>query len=184
MDSVTLVTTYYRQPQMLAKQLETWGQYSPDVLDKFRFIVVDDGSPEPAKDVIKSAPPSVLGKLDLYRIEIDIPWNHPGARNLGCHVAPHGWILRVDLDHVLLPEQAGVLLAFTPRKKHWYRLRREWVKTRADGTEERGWRKPHVDSYLIHRSLYWEAGGYDEDYSGCYFCVDLEFFRLLGAIAE
>jgi len=27
--------------------------------------------------------------------------------------------------------------------------------------------KPHIDSYLCTKNLYWEAGGYNEEYSGC-----------------
>jgi hypothetical protein len=26
---------------------------------------------------------------------------------------------------------------------------------------------PHIDSYLVTGEMYWVAGGYDEDYSGC-----------------
>lgn len=174
MDRLTIVATYYRQPRMLAKQLETWASYGDEVLSRLKFIVVDDGSPEPAKDVIKGAPPSVLGRLDLYRIRQDIPWNYHGARNLGCHVAPDGWILRIDLDHVLPKESAERLLRFEPDEKAWYVFPR-WRVGKADDTrrkdkipedQEFGQIHPHIDSILLTRNLYWQAGGYDEDYAG------------------
>src|SRR5690606_28253253 len=56
----------------------------------------------------------------------------------------------------------------------WYKFRRFRVG-RADATRRKdaipddadfGEVKPHIDSYLCHRALYWGVGGYDEDYSG------------------
>src|SRR5690606_29212893 len=173
-DRLTIVATYYRQPKMLAKQLETWASYGGDVLSRIKFIVVDDGSPEPARDVVKDASPAVLGRLELYRIRQDIPWNYHGARNLGCHVAPDGWILRLDLDHVLPKDSAERLLGFEPDESRWYVFPR-WRVGKADETrrkdkipedQEFGQIHPHIDSMLITRDLYWRVGGYDEDYAG------------------
>lgn len=181
-DSLTLVTTYYCQPLMLERQVEVWHAWPPEILERIRIVLVDDGSPPPleAETVLERLAllPRLRQRLSLYRIDEDIPWNHPGARNLGCHVAPHGWLLRVDLDHALRHEAAARLLDIAPRKARFYRFEREQLHAGESGIEVRP-RKPHVDSYLMHRTLYWKVGGYDEDYSGCYYCVDTEFFRNL-----
>lgn len=154
---------------MLCKQLRAVLDYPDD----FKVIVVDDCSPEPAEDVN-----GIWGaKVSLYRIETDIPWNRGGARNLASHMAETPWLLHVDIDHILKPdcaqELAGTIDSLDPAK--WYRFPRYRVG-RADETRRKddlpdgcefGPIKPHIDSHLMTRELYWKTGGYDEYYSGC-----------------
>lgn len=161
-DFVSLITCYYNQPKMLGRQLQCWSEYPEPVRQRFRIIIVDDASQSPAEPIIRASGLPV----ELYRIDQDIPWNMHGACNLGAHVG-EGWLLRIDIDHVLLAAEAQRLLDFRPKPKVWYRFNREWAKPSADGYET-GWRKPHVNSFLLHRDLYWRAGGYDEDYAGIY----------------
>lgn len=172
---ITIIVPYYRNPKMLKVQLENWATLpSP-----YRFVVIDDGSPEPALEVIESMSESVLqslgDRLRLYRIGLDIPWNRGGARNLGTQVAETEWIIHVDIDHILPHKAARHLLTVPTNPRHWYRFTRYRVG-RADDTrkkdkipdnQEFGQIHPHVDSYLITKALYWQNGGYDEDYSGC-----------------
>jgi hypothetical protein len=164
----TLILPYYRNPKMLAKQIENWQQMSDYVRGALTLLVVDDGSPEPAV--------GIPGLMQLYRITKDIPWNRNGARNLGAHVATTPWILQTDIDHLLPPEAAEALCSRANdwNPKHWYRFRR-FRNGVADETRMKdalprdakfGEIKPHIDSYLCTRELYWKAGGYDEDYSG------------------
>lgn len=166
---ITIILPYYSQPEMLKEQMGVWEAYSELVRRELRLIVVDDGSPIPARGV----PPDVA----LYRIVEDIPWNRGGARNLGTLVADGPWLLHMDLDHVLTPTQAERLIA-SPLPlswTHWFRFRRERYGA-ADETRmkdalpreaQSGEIKPHIDSFLCNRKLYWAVGGYDEDYSGC-----------------
>lgn len=157
---------------MLAEQARIWNTYPEGV----RLVVVDDGSPEPAEPIIREhATPELLSRLALYRIGVDIPWNRGGARNLGTQEAQTDWIVHVDIDHVLPTECAERLLAFTPDPAKWYRFPR-FRKGKADETRNKdalprdqdfGPIKPHVDSYLCTRDMFWKAGGYNEDFSGC-----------------
>jgi glycosyltransferase involved in cell wall biosynthesis len=166
----TLIVPFYRNGAMLREQVRLWEAYPENV----QIIVVDDGSPEPAKPIIDQASGWLKSRLSLYRIEVDIPWNRGGARNLGAKEAQTDWIVHVDIDHVLTGECARRLLAFEPNPKHWYRFER-YRNGRADETRQKdaippemtyGKIKPHIDSYLCTREMYWKAGGYDEDYSG------------------
>lgn len=169
---ISIIIPYYRNPLMLAEQLFTWNRYPSG----FRFIIVDDGSPEPAAEIVtREASTRTLECLELYRIEVDIPWNRGGARNLGAEVAQTPWLVQVDIDHVMPPDAAIELLGFRPDPRRWYRFSR-YRKGRADATRKKdkispeetfGQIHPHVDSYLCTRELYWRVGGYDEDYSGC-----------------
>jgi len=49
---ITMIVPYYRQPNMLRKQYDTWGAYSDAAKAAFKFIVVDDCSPEPAEPIV------------------------------------------------------------------------------------------------------------------------------------
>lgn len=171
LEAVTLVCPYYRQPAMLARQLEEWAKFPKG----YEFIVVDDGSPEPAIDVVDLAPPELLKRLRLFRVTVDIPWNRGGARNLAVSQTRTDWLVHVDTDHVLPADSAPALLEHSPTPGRWYRFRR-WRQGRADFTRKKdqipagvtfGEIHPHIDSYLIDRGTYDRVGGYDEDFSGC-----------------
>lgn len=151
---------------MLQKQVEIWERYSDRARALIDFIVVDDGSPEPAE---------VPDWVSLYRIHKDVPWGRSGARNLGAHVARTKWIVHIDTDHVLPTEAAEKLLDTQVDDYCWYRFPR-WRMGKADETRRKdaldddaefGRIKPHIDSYLCTKDLYWQAGGYNEAFSGC-----------------
>lgn len=172
LDQVTLVVPYYRNRGMLALQVAAWNRFPK----AFRIVVVDDGSPEPAAPIIlEHASGALLDRLQLYRIGVDISWNRGGARNLGATQARTEWLIHVDIDHLLPPECAAALLKAEVSPNRWYRFRR-FRCGRADETRRKdaipreqafGEIKPHIDSYLITKNLYWDAGGYNEAFSGC-----------------
>jgi hypothetical protein len=165
---LTLIVPYYRNAAMLRRQAQEWEEYPSEI----KIVVVDDASPEPARPIIEWVP-----MVQLYRICQDVPWNRGGARNLGATVADTEWIMHIDIDHILPAACAATMMSqhWPPNAAHWYRFRRFRVG-RADATRRKdaiaddvkfGEIKPHGDSYLCTRELYWRVGGYDEDYSGC-----------------
>lgn len=168
----TLIVPFYRNSIMLQRQIFEWELYPPSV----RIIVVDDGSPEPAKPIIQAVASNELQKrIALYRIKVDIPWNREEARNLGALQAETRWVVQVDIDHVLPSPCAERLVDFAADSNHWYRFPR-WRKGKADETRNKdaisrdvefGEIHPHVDSYLISKKLYWMVDGYDLLFSGC-----------------
>jgi glycosyltransferase involved in cell wall biosynthesis len=167
-----MVVPFYRNSAMLERQLRTWREY-PEGL---RIILVDDGSPEPAIDIVmQHASESVIDQLKVYRVGVDIPWNRGGARNLGAHVSETPWIMHIDIDHILPPDAVIDLLAFPLNSDCWYRFPRYRIGA-ADDTRKKdaidpratfGKIHPHVDSYVCSKDKFWEAGGYNEDFSGC-----------------
>lgn len=175
LDGFTLIIPYYRNVAMLKLQLAAIARYD----QRIRVVIVDDGGPEEAFDVIQAAGytwNTFGARLEVYRILEDIPWNRGGARNVGATVAATEWIMHVDIDHLLPITCAARLLDVDNFKPiYWYRFPRYRVGM-ADETRKKdlidrdasfGQIKPHIDSYLCTKSLYWLAGGYDEDYSGC-----------------
>ncbi len=139
------------------------------------LLIVDDGSPEPAQPLVEEALDRDTSlPVQLWRIQEDMPWNRNGARNLGSHLATTPWVLHTDIDHLLTPIEAAELVSHQIEPARWYRFRRFRIG-RADETRQKdaipdhaeyGEIKPHGDSYLCTRERYWQAGGYDEDYSG------------------
>ncbi|MBP8231744.1 MAG: glycosyltransferase [Rhizorhabdus sp.] len=171
----TVIVPYYNQPEMLKRHLALWMEYGEHIRDRLDLIVVDDGSMEhEALHVIANVTHS---PLRLYRITQDIPWNRGGARNLGAQIAETPWLLHMDIDHLMPVEAAQALVSrardWNPKK--WYRFRRFRVgaaddtrmKDQLPRTAKFGEIKPHIDSYLCTKALYWKAGGYNEDFSGC-----------------
>lgn len=187
MKDCTLVIPYYRNPEMLARQLAEVALYPPG----WRVIIVDDGSPEPARDVVAAhCTGGAMGRLALYRIDVDIPWNREGARNLASTECETEWMVHVDIDHVLPHICAHKLIdpfCFTPDPRKFYRFPRFRIgaadetrmKDRIPRDAKFGEIHPHVDSYLCTKDAYWKAGGYNEDFSGI-LGGGGEFLRRLG----
>lgn len=181
MSLITLVMSYYRQPVMLTRQMENWLTYPEEVRKQIRFILVDDGSPQPAAPIVQE----MAKDVEVYRVTIDILWNQNGTRNLAAHVADEGWMLMTDLDHVLLVDSAQELLRRVPAlsPSRWYRLDRRRTRVSAEtGQLETFPIKPHSNSFVVTREAYWKAGGYDEDYCGC-LCGDGVFHSHLAKVA-
>jgi glycosyltransferase involved in cell wall biosynthesis len=167
----SLIVPFYRNGRMLEEQVRVWEQY-PSI----PIILVDDGSPEDARSIVMAhASEQLRERLSLYRITVDIPWNRGGARNLGTAQATTDWVVHIDIDHVLPAECAARLLGFKANPTKWYRFER-YRNGKADETRRKdkipegvefGKIHPHIDSYLCTREMYCNAGGYNEDFSGC-----------------
>lgn len=171
LESVTLCVPFYRQPKMLARQIEEWNKYDGSL----RIVLVDDGSPEPALPIVKKlASKATRGVLEVYRTDVDIPWAREFARNLASKMATTPWLLHCDIDHVLPAESLRMLRGIPLPPGKWFRFRRIRIG-KADETRkkdvidpkcERGEIHPHIDSYLIRGKHYWKAGGYSEKFVG------------------
>jgi hypothetical protein len=169
---------------MLAKHLENWKLYSSRAREAFTFIVVDDGSPEPASDVVNAS-----HGVQLYRVAVDIPWHRNPCRNLGAHLCETPWLIQLDVDHVLPPESADALLETEVSPKYWWRFPR-WRVGKADETRKKdaiaddcefGRVREHIDSYLITRELFMRAP-YDSEYQG-FLGGGSPFLKLMESIA-
>lgn len=158
MSAFTLVMPYYNNPQMLQEHVANWNSFKDDTKKMFNIVLVDDGSSEIPDEIFRKT----TIKHALFRIEEDIPFNAHGARNLGMKVMGKDdqWALLTDMD-VLFPEEA---IRAISRKdfdsKNHYTMERMFVDGRPP--------KQHCNSFLVQRRAFWKAGGYDEDFCGCY----------------
>lgn len=156
--NLSIIFPYYRQPQMLKKQLDIWKTYDKDV----EIILVDDGSNEneSAENVIKNS--DFLPKnFQLFKILIDLPWNHAAARNIGAKYAKSEWIVLMDLDHLLTNEELNKLYSISLSDDTVYDFQRKGFKS---GNPK----KKHTETRLLKKELYWRVGGYNETFSGAY----------------
>lgn len=144
---VTIIYTYFGQKERIEGILK-------EKHPKTRVVIIDDCSPEPLQ-----APPGV----DCYRIDTNIPWNQPGARNLGFQES-EGWIVCADIDHLITKENVEDILKLKKEKGTIYYLGRE---------DSDSW-----NVYLIHKDDFEKIGGYDEDFSGHYGYDDILFLDM------
>ena len=170
MDSLTLVMPYYDNGEMLSLQYQGWLGWPESIRSRLRVVLVDDGSEiAPAAAVAR---PDGLPELDIYRVLVNIPWHQHGARNLGAHMAPEGWLLLTDMDHVLTKEAAAAIFERMDAGKldpsTVYMLDRVEADTGKPTLDRFGNPKPHPNSFVMTRGMYWRIGGYDEDLTGIY----------------
>ena len=164
---LNLVYPYYMQGQMFEEQQRRWRAFPSDVLNRLRFIIVDDGSPEkPALDFLLDGDTPL--KIEIYKIDVDKPWNQDGAQNLGALFCINEWIFLSDMDRFLPLESIRKIFALRASRSEYFKFNGLLA--------ESGWRDlselkpttPHKNSYLIHWDLYWKVGGRDEYFSGLY----------------
>jgi glycosyltransferase involved in cell wall biosynthesis len=159
---LTLVYAYYRNPDMFRRQLMEWGSYPEAVRAQTEFIVTDDCSPKGGIEFcIKDIPKGI--NLKLYRITEKVPWNWLACRNIGAHHARGKRLLLTDMDHLVSVGNAQKIMTALPTLDK----RRVYLFTRVSAPKLDKY-KPHDDSYLMRKDLFWQIGGYDEDLAGHY----------------
>lgn len=178
---LSMIFPYYRNPQQLALQYAEMTRWSEKAKAQIEVVIVDDGSPEPAVDVER---PDGLPALRIYRVLEDKPWRQHGAKNIGAHEAAAPWLLLTDIDHILTASAADALLKRLPKMdgNTAYMLHRVEADTGLPTVNDKGQLKPHPNSFVMSRNLYWRVGGYDEEFEG--YGTDGQFKQRLYSIAQ
>jgi hypothetical protein len=163
---LSYVTHFYlnqRSTDTAFELLRQYETYPPDVLDRVHFVMVDDGSP-----LQYEIPPFNLN-LTWLKVRQDIPWNNPGARNLGVVYAKSDKVLITDVDHEFPAETLRHMVARGSPGKRIYKL----FRRHAGGRLERG----HPNIFFLSRARYLEHFGYDEEFCGAYASDDYRFVK-------
>jgi hypothetical protein len=164
---LNLIYPYYMNSEMFVEQQRRWLTFPADILDKVHFIIVDDGSPKnQAVDFVLDAPD--LLHLDIYRIDIDKPWNNEGAQNLGALFCVNEWIFLSDMDYFLPLESIRKIFSLKPRRFEYFMFKRLKAHSGWNHISELALDTLPKNSFLIHWYLYWKVGGRNEDFSGFY----------------
>jgi hypothetical protein len=149
--------------QSIEKLLENFATYPPEVLDLVHFVIVDDGSP------IAYEPQHRGLNLTWLRVTENIPWNNPGARNLGVTYAKSENIVISDTDHDLPPETMAYLCRRRDCGKSFFKLKRLDPEGRPC--------KSHPNLFFMARSRFMKFFGYDEQFCGDYAHDDMWFVK-------
>lgn len=142
--------------------LEQYATYPADLLDRVHFVIVDDGSPLPYQI------PEVELNLTWLKITQDIPWNNPGARNLGVTYAKSDKIVLSDIDHEFPVETLHHMLDRPECGRSFFKFRRF-----QDGEPK----YTHANTFLMSRARFLRLWGYDEEFCGHYAHDDVWFVK-------
>lgn len=170
---LTIILPYYNEPMFL----EWWynkiiwlNQQRPG---KACLMVIDDGSQkDPASTFFKTRN---TDNIELYVITEDVGFNNHGARNLGMKQTKTDWNFLTDIDRrytdgTLLGIVDSVInntlsarcyYQFSPTKPRW---------------------PISVNDYVVHRTAFWQTGGYDEEFTNCHW-GDRLFLEVLDSVA-
>lgn len=157
MTPTTLIMAYYDNPGMLATHYQAIRDLPQKLRDLLHVIVVDDGSPRwPAvAQELKGVP------LQVYRMREDVRWNQDACRNIGVHHSETEWLFLTDIDHLVPEKTWQALLTNDWDKKHVFTFRRKSLPDLEDY-------KMHPNTWFMSRTIYNQAGGYDERFAGLY----------------
>lgn len=160
---------------MMEEQVETIIRYPKEVRDRLTVVIVDDCGTPPMDYEKFTLLPQFCKAAKLFRVTQDIPWNQPGARNLGMQHSS-GHCLLIDPDMVFDGSMIERMIEAAKKLP-----RRHVVK----------WGLRHVNSgkidmtspntWLIHRDDFFEVGGYDEDFAGHKGWSDVQFLDIMRA---
>lgn len=162
-----IVPVYFNQENAdtLTNLLLHYASYAKEVIEHIQFVIVDDCSPLPI-----NIPLAIKLNISLYRIQSDIKWNQCGARNLGVVHAKSPRILLTDSDHRFPEKLLKDILNSRIPKKNIYKFKRMSQQGVAMGK--------NVNIFYTSKSVFFQALGYDEEFSGNYGYEDVYFNEL------
>jgi len=168
----TIGYTYYNEPELLQQQLNLWKHYPHQV----EIILVDDGSKEfPAYDIVKDFD---YPNFQLWRVDEDLGFNSHGCRNLIADIASCDNILFSDIDCHFSPETIAFLkrVTFNPERLYYFSF------YSSASFKYYPW-PGHPNVFIVNKDKFWEAGGYDESFTGWHH-GDREFIERLQIVTE
>jgi hypothetical protein len=167
MKDITLYFPFYNQCEALDYNLKLYSSFNKKILNKLNLLIVDDGSQrEHAFDVAKDYIDKL--NLNLYRIDVDIPFNMPQANNIAFKETKTNWVIRSDIDHFLIEEEFLKISNLNLEKSNAYFFRIAYCDKEKNITSYPEQFPVHENIYIIDKSDYWKTGGSNEYLSGNY----------------
>jgi len=160
---LSLIYAYYENPEMYRRQVEEWSRYSEKVKQQLTIYVTDDCSVNFPLRNIQEKPKGI--KLNRFEILEKVNWNWLACRNIGAKYSKRKWLLLTDMDHLITVGDMERLIRTISKNN----LNEKFVYLfeRVDAPFNIPY-KPHNDSFMMTKNLYWKIGGYDEELSGNY----------------
>ena len=160
---ITLGTTYYNNPDQIINFVNHHINYVDEL------IVVDDGSPDfPLTNYIYPN-----DKIKIFVVSKDYGFNSHGCRNLIMSKASNDWVVLMDSDRLMIDPQLSIYNIKKTKLSQQARYR-FIVHVMELGNDVH----LSVNDYLINKSHFFSAGGYDEEIIGVR-DGDRQFFKQL-----
>ena len=163
---LTVIHPFFGEEERFKLLFQTWKGYSRKIQDSLNIIIVDDHGSPSVKSMLT---PSILKRIDfnltIYEIEDDLKHNTPGALNLGIITALTPWVLIMDSDCTFSNDHMDTIMAYRPVEDTEYKFNR----LRVTEDEYLATNERYLPcTMLMHKSLYFNLGGFDEDFTGAY----------------
>jgi len=156
---ISICMPYHENPLMLAAHYAHLKTLPDFIRGRIEVIICDDASTQyPAYH-----DPNCPVEVRIFRIEPPhVMWSHRCATNIAAHHASGLWLLLTDIDHIAPVDTLQHMICQIPSADpdRVYTFKR--VDTRGRDI------KPHPDSWLIHRDMWDNIGGWDERFRGRY----------------
>jgi len=174
---VTFILPYYNDCTVISKHLDSLLEAieklaKSSTAASIEYIVVDDGSPAiSAISCIRMHNDTrLMDLMTVARIDTDINWNQPGAKNLGAYLAdPHSYLVFVDADYALSATSILTIARLSKTRKY---AKHHVFKFARGGTF-------HPSMMMLTNFLFQSIGGFSEDFSGSYGHEDSLFWHLI-----
>lgn len=173
---LTITHPFFNEKERFDLQFENWISWPEEIRKKVQIILVDDCSPNPVHEYLTKSKLKRACNLNLsiYRITTDLKYNTPGALNLAFTVAPSKFVLTMDSDCTFGPEEIQKVTDMTPLDTCVYKFYRNRVGSGEDSVDWKGDLLPEnlknkrylPCTMLMNQNLFWQVGGFDEDYTG------------------
>jgi glycosyltransferase involved in cell wall biosynthesis len=196
---LTLVHPFFDEPERFKLQFRNWLSWPEEVKDRVQIVLVDDCSPRPVHQYLTASQLRQVSRLNLsiYRITTNLIYNTPGAINLGFKVAKTPFVMMMDSDCTFDAKNIAKFLDAAPHTDTIYKFnRKRFGGDIPQGGILDGTGHVHmVDdlkntrflpcSMLMHQDIFWDLGGFDEDFTGAwnnggYGYFDTDFDRRVG----
>ncbi len=158
---LTLMYPCFGQEKRISKLLKVWDAWSNDTKDNVQILLIDDHGTPSVEDMVLDK--TMDCNLSVYRIQDDVKYNMPGALNLGMMVASTPWILTMDTDYSFQPDVMQRLLDFKPVQGEVYAFFLDRV---IEGVHQAKDTRVHTNTFLLHKDVFTNLNGFDEDFSG------------------
>ncbi len=158
---LTLIYPCFGQEKRLSRLLKVWDAWSDCIKDSVQIILIDDHGTPSVEDMLLDK--TMDCTLSVYRIQDDLKYNMPGALNLGTMVASTPWILTMDTDYSFQPDVMQRLLDFKPYQNEVYAF---FLNRVTAGEPLINDTRVHTNTFLLHKDVFTDLNGFDEDFSG------------------
>tara|TARA_B100001939_G_scaffold333391_1_gene333300 strand:- start:1172 stop:1906 length:735 start_codon:yes stop_codon:yes gene_type:complete len=174
---LTLGLTYFNDEKWIHEWYHQFKFYPSEV----EIIIFDDASDHsPIEEVLYPIMdmPDHTPEISIYKVTKDLGFNSHGCRNAIAKLAKSEFICFFDIDMLCMGDTMGRM-----KQRNWQHHSLYHHQFYQFPIQRMLPYPGHINSFLCSKQLFWEAGGYDESFTG-YHYGDREFIARLQKKAQ